>query len=398
MEIGVQPAHILQTLWGRISGRRDLVSSHLLECGKHFSLGRFFRRRYILDTNLLFQNYTKKQIYIVSTDFERTLMSAESNLAGMFPPGRTSSGVRWVGEHWQPIPIHTRPVSQDKVFAIRRKKCPHLDQLKKQLEESNPYGQVEAEHKKLIDYLADKSGMKATVPDIAQLYDIFFCQKQNNLTQYWPEWMNNTMFRTLKEFQDKVVTVSHSVPEINRFLGGPIVARMVKNMKTRLEDKESPLRMYMFSAHDTTVSALLSALQVFNPTVNPPYISCVMVELYQRADNSSYVQVYFRNDSTGQIPPHKLHIPGCASSDCEFSNFLEVTKSLSLPEADLKRECNKKVFPNTTSITILILAVLLMVVILISISYFYLRRRKATRYEEYRLTNRQADDDDEEDP
>jgi hypothetical protein len=51
------------------------------------------------------------QVYIRSTDFDRTLESAQANLAGLFPeaaPGNPEAD-------WKPIPVHTVPVSEDKV-------------------------------------------------------------------------------------------------------------------------------------------------------------------------------------------------------------------------------------------------------------------------------------------
>lgn len=53
------------------------------------------------------------QVYVRSTDFDRTLMSAEANLAGLFPP----EGMQRFNPNisWQPIPVHTVPVAEDRV-------------------------------------------------------------------------------------------------------------------------------------------------------------------------------------------------------------------------------------------------------------------------------------------
>lgn len=53
------------------------------------------------------------QVYVRSTDFDRTLMSAEANLAGLFPPNgrqRFNPNISW-----QPIPVHTVPITEDRV-------------------------------------------------------------------------------------------------------------------------------------------------------------------------------------------------------------------------------------------------------------------------------------------
>ena len=48
-----------------------------------------------------------------STDFDRTLMSAEANLAGLFPP----DGMQRFNPNisWQTVPVHTVPIAEDRV-------------------------------------------------------------------------------------------------------------------------------------------------------------------------------------------------------------------------------------------------------------------------------------------
>lgn len=53
------------------------------------------------------------QIFTRSTDYDRTLMSAEANLAGLYPP----EGQQMFNPNisWQPIPVHTVPESEERV-------------------------------------------------------------------------------------------------------------------------------------------------------------------------------------------------------------------------------------------------------------------------------------------
>jgi hypothetical protein len=53
------------------------------------------------------------QVYVRSTDFDRTLMSAEANLAGLFPPNEVQHFNPNIS--WQPIPVHTVPITEDRV-------------------------------------------------------------------------------------------------------------------------------------------------------------------------------------------------------------------------------------------------------------------------------------------
>jgi len=77
---------------------------------QHYELGQWLRNHY---KNLLVNDYTRDDIYIQSTDVDRTLMSAMSNLAGMYPPTER----RQFDENlaWAPIPVHTIPEHEDYV-------------------------------------------------------------------------------------------------------------------------------------------------------------------------------------------------------------------------------------------------------------------------------------------
>lgn len=61
------------------------------------------------------------QLYIRSTDVNRTLISAMANLAGMYPtgiPGRDFPVYKEWPSHWTPIPVHTVANEDDFVIFI----------------------------------------------------------------------------------------------------------------------------------------------------------------------------------------------------------------------------------------------------------------------------------------
>ncbi|XP_043922129.1 lysosomal acid phosphatase-like [Protopterus annectens] len=79
---------------------------------QHYELGQFLRKRY---SGFLNTTYDHREIYIRSTDYDRAQMSAQANLAGLYPP--QGSQVWNSNISWQPIPVHTVPVAKDRVSA-----------------------------------------------------------------------------------------------------------------------------------------------------------------------------------------------------------------------------------------------------------------------------------------
>lgn len=84
-----------------------------LQTGKyqHYQLGKWLRQRY---SSLLNETYSENEIYVRSTDVDRTLASALSNLAGLYPPIGDEIWNKDIA--WQPIPVHSIPERDDKVL------------------------------------------------------------------------------------------------------------------------------------------------------------------------------------------------------------------------------------------------------------------------------------------
>ena len=54
---------------------------------QHWLIGYEFRRRYIVNERLIPPFYNSSNVYLRSTDYHRTIQSAESQLQGLFPEG-----------------------------------------------------------------------------------------------------------------------------------------------------------------------------------------------------------------------------------------------------------------------------------------------------------------------
>ena len=64
--------------------------------------------------DFLGSTYMPKDVQAVSTDYDRTKMSLQLVLAGLYPPNSQQS---WSADiKWQPIPLNYRPISEDYLF------------------------------------------------------------------------------------------------------------------------------------------------------------------------------------------------------------------------------------------------------------------------------------------
>lgn len=106
---------------GKFFFYKEKISFRFIECSfgqlttagieQQYRLGQFIRNRY---QSLLNETYERSQIFVRSTDVDRTLMSAQSNLAGLYPiVNSTDDGVPI-----QPIPIHTVAINTDFVCSF----------------------------------------------------------------------------------------------------------------------------------------------------------------------------------------------------------------------------------------------------------------------------------------
>lgn len=298
---------------------------------QHYDLGHFLRQRY---KGFLNESYDRHEISVRSTDYDRTLMSAEANLAGLYPP--SGQQVFTPDLKWQPIPIHTVPQSEERLLSFPLGDCPRYKQLMNETEHTAAFLNVTSAYKDVIELVRSKTGLnKTTVESVWSVYDTLFCEARHNMSA--PDWVTPDIMeklRVLKDFGFQVIFGVYKQQEKSRLQGGILLGEIVKNLsKMAAPDPKLRLKMMMLSAHDTTVAALQASLNVFNGR-QPPYASCHIFELYRDDNGSASVSMFYRNDST--MGPYPLQLPGC-SVDCPLEDFVRITK-LSISD-DRDREC-----------------------------------------------------------
>ena len=121
---------------------------------QHYNLGQFFRSRY--GNVLLDDNYSENQIYIRTSDVDRTHESAQSNLAGIFP----AQGKQVWNDNllWVPIPVHTVDLSADNFIAGTNPVCPGYQNILHDVALLPELTDIIKRHASLLEYLDSNSG------------------------------------------------------------------------------------------------------------------------------------------------------------------------------------------------------------------------------------------------
>lgn len=150
----------------------------ILQVGKQevYELGKYLRRRY---KQLIGVNYSSKNVYIRSTDIDRTLMSAQIIAAALFPP---SEEQMWNKElKWQPIPIHTRSSTEEHLLAWMIP-CPRFMYLFKNEAESIEVKSLIEKHKFSIEHWEKHAGKSfQKLFDLMFLYDTLYVENRKGL-------------------------------------------------------------------------------------------------------------------------------------------------------------------------------------------------------------------------
>ena len=226
----------------------------------HLELGRFLRRRY---DGFLPALYHRDHIRVESTDKDRTLMSAQANLAGLLPP--RGSDVWDVDLPWQPIPVHTVPGELDLKLRPHIACAAWIDRWSSQPDPP----EMSATNSALYAYLSRHSGVNVTsVENVSDLFETLEIEAKSGLNI--PAWalavppgytspVYPDLLRPLSELH--WAQLGASSPRLG---GGPLLRDMVTNMREKVEDCLQPRgrRMFVYSGHDSNIVFLLSALKV----------------------------------------------------------------------------------------------------------------------------------------
>lgn len=281
-------------------------------------LGNQFRIKYIDQQHLLPSHYVAKSLFVRSTNYDRTLMSANAFLNCLYPPHtgpKILSGEFALPEGIQPIPIHTVENSQDELLL---NSSAHRAEFAKLLER-NVYAQSHwIEKEKLMEMKLQKWSIATGYPlnklqDIMHLGDALYIYQLYQLS--YPPALSKMDVDEMIALAEWVV-----VERVKPYVIGEFIAKAFwAELKRRINEQTtnpSSLKSIIYFAHDTTILGFFSALHI--PLNNiPPYAADLRFELLEDAQKTHWIRVSYNGKN--QKLPHCYEL-------CTLSQFMDLIR------------------------------------------------------------------------
>eukprot|EP00041_Stephanoeca_diplocostata_P016226 m.318999 g.318999 ORF g.318999 m.318999 type:complete len:500 (-) comp20296_c0_seq2:505-2004(-) len=340
---------------------------------QQFAAGYLYREMY---QYFVGSTYNISFVQVQSTDVDRTLDSVECQLAGWFPLNNSERifpniypGV--VAPLWQPIPIHTVPTSEDSLLrAYDDGSCPVYTALKHDLPNQPNYAEKNnatapvalcqallqtdsCTNSELIANVATRTELPSmSLYDVWKVADALYVRSVQDPPVPVPAWASPEVIDYLNVLSAWGMYDMWSTPTMRRLTGGPLIKQILENVNSKYDasgklnttqSTAAGYRLYLYSSHDTTVSALLTALSAthFGLQFSPPYASGLIIELWSNNDKSSAeLRIRFQHglnlNQPGQANITNLTLSGCNYS-CPLDKFASITAPV-IP-ANWTQEC-----------------------------------------------------------
>lgn len=286
---------------------------------QEFKLGSEFHKRYILDTSLLPSRYSKETIYVRSSDVDRTLMSAQCALMGLYPLGKgpmmspNSNTPALPGAH-QVIPVHTVPMTDDALLVPNHDPQMFNEIMKKHVTNRADWQEKTSALQPQFKRWSQLTGFKVThLADLIHLADNLYIRQLNQLPL--PKGMTGQDAQTIMDAGQWAFTTAFKPNEVGRLTGQTLVATIADYMH-QVSEQKTKLKFVLFSGHDTTILSALSALGA--PLTNPPrYASDLNFSMYEAGIGKYVVKVTLNGKA--------IQIPGCNNKECTLKQFEALT-------------------------------------------------------------------------
>ncbi|XP_076257639.1 venom acid phosphatase Acph-1-like [Rhynchophorus ferrugineus] len=286
----------------------------LTNAGKRteYRLGQLLRLRY---NSFLGSEWNINTLDVRTTDYNRTKMSVELVLAGLYPPRGQDVWTPFL--NWQPIPYNYFPSSEDKeLFSLGA--CNTFVEMYKVLNEENIADYIQSRYSELFDILYQKTGVTGSLWNCYALYFGLLVQEQLGFPlQEWTKAIYPEPIHSAAVDNYYILTNNTILRQIT---AGYLLRKILNDSASKINGTLSPSsrKVFLYSAHEINVATFLLSLEAYKITDVPPYGSHVLVELHKIRGVYGF-RLFYGNYE--RILPIPLKLPNC-NYFCPFDDFV----------------------------------------------------------------------------
>lgn len=285
-----------------------------------YELGERLRKRYITDTPFLTPTFSSSEVYVRATNIVRTIESAKCLVAGLFQQQQKDV-----------VPILTVQ-SELEILYPNYRGCRLLKLLG---------GHRWSQSSTVPDIAADLRSIQSALGIAAQQRVDFILIRDDMIARETHGLPCPPVLDTWREtVEQRAVDMmcyiyQPSKRENLQLCVGPLLHIMMGNIEATLGGTASgpDRKLFLYSAHDTTLMPFLMALGIFDMKW-PPYAADITLELLQhRQTKEAFVKVSY-------VGQDQL-IPGCSEVYCPLQEFKQAVSVYSLNSEVYQSLCNR---------------------------------------------------------
>ncbi|XP_026672641.1 venom acid phosphatase Acph-1-like isoform X4 [Ceratina calcarata] len=280
---------------------------------REYRIGKMLRERY---DQFLGRIYHPSDVYAYSSDHDRTKMSLQLVLAGLYHP--TEMQMWNANLSWMPIPTYYMPEKIDDL--MKPDLSPLYLEAVDEVRNSEEILKIVSPYNKLFKYLSEKTGLNITKTNQGyEIYNQLVARKTMNLPM--PEWCTDEIYEKLQDIVKIEYTIRSHTPFLKRLNGGAIIKRFIENIKVN-EERERPRKIYLYSGHEVNIAAVAKLFNFTEPQI-PPYGCAIICEKLKDQDGKHYIRILLWGDE--KLDTYR--IDGCEEI-CPMEKFLDVVKDM----------------------------------------------------------------------
>jgi hypothetical protein len=258
-----------------------------------FMLGRQYATRYITNLHLLPPAYVPQTVQAVSTELNRTVLSAQALLAGLYAADHTNRLSP------QNIPILVIPHGQKGNLLSKEQEDPRVFNLNIQKVLKTPeFVTLNRKHRPDLERWGGLVGATppiANVWELVGLADYVFCMLHASPPPPLPDGLTVGEANKIVDTGFGSLSRMASTPFMTRYMASDFMRQLCADFETASQThQEGKLTLYV--GHDISILPLMAALRT-PLTTNAPFASHMEFELYRSDPDNYTVKVFYQDTS-----------------------------------------------------------------------------------------------------